>query len=224
MEGQIIVIEGLDGSGKGTQSKLLVERLENENYKVKHFEFPNYNSKSAWLVNEYLSGNFSKDYKEVDFRVACMTFAIDRLITYRDEMKKYLDDGYTIICDRWVTANLLHQTIRSSSEDEIDEITKWIETLEYDKFELPKPYHTFFLKVPYEYSYETAKARYKNDGSIKNDIHEVSLEFLKRSYENGLYVSKKYDWDVIECYTDSMRSIEDIHEEIYDKVTKLISK
>ena len=180
--------------------------MEKENYKVKHFEFPNYNSKSAWLVNEYLSGNFSKDYKEVDFRVACMTFAIDRLITYRDEMKKYLDDGYTLICDRWVTANLLHQTTRATSKEEVDDILNWVETLEYDKFELPKPDHTFLLKVPYEYSYETAKARFKNDGSIKNDIHEASIEFLKKSYENGLYVSDKYGWDVIDCFKDKKSS------------------
>lgn len=225
MKGKMIVIEGMDGSGKGTQSKKLVERLQNENYKVVHFEFPNYNSNSAFLVHEYLSGAFSSDYKEVDYRVACMCYAVDRLITYRDEMKKYYEEGYTLICDRWVTANLLHQTIRANSEEEIDRITDWIETLEFEKFELPRPDYTFYLKVPYEYSYETAKARFKNDGSIKNDIHEANLEFFKRSSENGIYISNKYNWNVVECFKDNqMRTIDDIHEEIYNEVIKIINE
>ena len=224
MNGVMVVIEGLDGSGKGTQSKKLYERLKNENKKVVHFEFPNYNNDSAFLVKEYLSGEFGNDYKTVDPRVASMCYAVDRLITYRDEMKKYYEEGYIIICDRWTTANLLHQSMKLETKEKIDTALNWIETLEYEKFKLPKPDITFFLKVPYEYSYETVKERNKDDGSIKNDIHEKSIEFLKQSYENGIYVGDKYNWNVIECFDESMRTIEDIHEEIYNSLMNYINK
>lgn len=218
MKGFMIVVEGLDGSGKGTQSKKLLERLQNEGFKVAHFDFPNYNSKSAWLVKEYLSGNFGENFEEMDSRLPCICFAVDRLITYRDKMKELYDNGYIIICDRWVTANLLHQTSRAKDKEECDKISNWIETLEFEQFELPRPDMTFYLKVPYEYSFKTITDRYKDDGSIKNDIHEKDINFLKLSYENGTYISEKYGWNTIECFTDSMRSIEDIHEELYGKI------
>ena len=222
MEGKIIAVEGLDGAGKATQTKKLVERLEKEGKKVVYCDFPHYNDKSSWLVREYLSGEFGDDYKKVDPRMASVFYAVDRLITYRDKIKSLYEDGYIVVFDRWTTANMLHQSMKAETSDKVDEIVNWIEKLEYESFGLPKPDMTIFLKVPYEYSFETLKSKDKNDGSIKQDIHERNIEFLKRSYENGVYVSDKYDWKVIECFEDKMRSIDSIHEELYGLVSNLV--
>jgi len=169
-----------------------------------------------------LSGKFGAEYKNVDRRFVCLCYAVDRLITYRDEIKKYYDDDYLIICDRWVTANMLHQATSTDNNIGMDDILNFINDLEYNSFKLPKPDLTLFLKVPYEYSYETCINRIKDNGCIKNDIHEKDIEFMKQSYENSIYVCNKYNWNVIECYKEGMKSIDEIHQMIYKQVKNIL--
>ncbi len=221
MRGKIFTIEGLDGSGKATQSKKLYDHLSANDIPVSLYDFPNYHSDSSFLVKEYLGGAFGQDYKKIDGRTTSVFYALDRLLTYQNDIKEKFERGTNIIFDRYTTANLLHQAMKYDDRSEEDQVLDWIEHFEYEILGLPKPDLVFFLKVPYEYSFENLKNKEKNDGSIKQDIHERSIEFLKKSYDNGIYVSQKYNWNVIECFSNGgMRPIDSIHDEIYQIVQR----
>lgn len=223
---KIFVIEGTDGSGKQTQTAILYERLTKEGNSVFKTSFPNYNSPSSGPVKEYLSGNISQNPNDISAKAASLFYAVDRYITYKKNIEsKYLDDKTLILLDRYVSSNLLHQGSKiianSNDYDKLDEFANWIYEREFDDLELPRPSAVFFLYVPTEYTLKMMENRKnKITDENKKDIHESNPEHLLNSVKSGLYLAKKLNWHIIECVKDdSLRSIDEIHNEIYDIIS-----
>lgn len=222
---KIFVIEGTDGSGKQTQTQKIYERLIEENRKVFKTSFPNYDSLSSGPVKEYLSGNISKDPNDVSAKAASMFYAVDRYITYKENIEKYYLDNETIILfDRYVSSNLLHQggkiLKQTNNFEDLDNFSHWIDEREFNDLELPRPTKVFFLYVPVEYTLKLMKEREnKFTHEEKKDIHEADTDHLKNAAKSGLYLAKKQGWYIVECVKDgNLRSIEDIHNEIYEVI------
>lgn len=219
MKGKLIIIEGSDGSGKATQTKKLYDRLEQNNYNIKKVEFPNYDSESSALVKMYLRGDFGKHAEDVDPYICSTFFAVDRYASFKTEWEEFYNDGGIIICDRYTTSNMIHQASKMEVEER-DKYLEWLNDLEFNLYKIPKPDCVIFLDVPVEMSQKLMKDRNnKITGESEKDIHESDFDYLKKSYENSLYIAKKYDWQRINCIKDdNMRTIDDIHEEIYSIV------
>lgn len=220
MKGKLIIIEGSDGSGKATQTKKLYDRLEKNNCNIKKLEFPNYNSESSALVKMYLRGDFGKSATDVDPYVCSTFFAVDRYASFKTEWENFYNEGGIVICDRYTTSNMIHQASKMEI-DERDQYLDWLNDLEFNLYKIPQPDCVIFLDVPVEVSINLMKDRSnKITGENKKDIHESDIEYLRKSYENSLYIAKKYNWHRINCVDgNNMRTIEDIHEEIF-KVIK----
>ena len=219
MKGKLIIIEGSDGSGKATQTKKLYDRLEQNNYNIKKVEFPNYDSESSALVKMYLRGDFGKHAEDVDPYICSTFFAVDRYASFKTEWEEFYNNGGIIICDRYTTSNMIHQASKMEVEER-DKYLEWLNDLEFNLYKIPKPDCVIFLDVPVEMSQKLMKDRNnKITGESEKDIHESDFDYLKKSYENSLYIAKKYDWQRINCIKDdNMRTIDDIHEEIYSIV------
>ena len=217
--GYIIVIEGTDGSGKRTQTMRLYERLLSEGYNVRVQSFPNYDSMSAGGVKMYLNGDFGDSDKSLDAYQASALYAVDRLCTYNKDLKEFYENGGIIVFDRYIESNMLHQAGKIASRVEVDKYLDWLCNLEYDTFKLPKANKVLFLDVPVEISKRLANAREDLKNNMQKDIHESSKDHLTNAYNASKYVSVKFGWEIINCVeNDEMRSIEDIGEEIYNKV------
>ena len=222
-EGKIIVIEGTDCSGKETQSKKLIERLNSEGYKTKLISFPCYDTPTGKIVGGPYLGKpeigdsyFGEEALKLDPKITSLYYAADRLYNMK-KVNELLDDGYIVILDRYVTSNLAHQGGKINNANDRMEIYKWIDKLEYGLLGLPHPDKTIFLHVPFAY----AKELKKNRTSL--DIHEKSDEHLKNAERSYLELTDIYNWDTIECIENGkLRSIDDISDEIYDNIIPII--
>ena len=220
--GKFIVIEGTDCSGKETQSKLIVDKLNEMGKKAIRITFPNYDSPTGKIIGGPYLGKeeidkcwFPEGAVNVDPKVACLYYAADRKYN-EGEIKKYLDGGYYVICDRYISSNMAHQGSKIEDADERFLMYQWIDKLEYWLLKLPKPDTTFFLHVPYSYAVELKK----NRASL--DEHEKSEKHLKNSDSAYVELSELYHWHHINCIKDKkIRTIEDINEEIMKEINKL---
>lgn len=215
--GKIIVIEGSDGSGKATQTKLLYQYLEKMGKRVRMVSYPNYDSPSSSLVKMYLGKEFGEDAFAVNAYVASSFFAVDRFASYIRDWKEFYEGGenHVVLCDRYVTSNMLHQTAKIEGREEKEAFLDWEYDFEYVKGGLPVPDQVFFLDVKPETTFRLMKDRAnKITHEAEKDIHESNPEFLIKSYENSLLVGEKYGWKRIPCCDDqgNMKSIEEIHE------------
>lgn len=228
MEGNMskfVVIEGTDCSGKETQSKLLVQRLNDSNIKAVYVTFPMYDTPTGKIIGgpylgkkEICEGWFPEGACNVDPQVASLYFAADRKNNL-PKLKEYLNNGYFVICDRYTSSNMAHQGGKIEDENDRFNMYQWLNNLEYWLLGLPKPDMTIFLYVPYEYSLELKKNRKNLDQHEVDEQHEKSAE---RAY---IELSKLYNWDRIDCIeSGKMRSKEDINEEIYGIVEKKMIK
>lgn len=223
MAGKIIVVEGTDCSGKETQTKLLEQSLKELGIDCIRFEFPMYDTPTGKIVGgDYLGkpeigpSLFEEGAVQVDPYVVCLYYAADRKYNM-PKILKYLDQDYFVILDRYITSNLAHQGSKIKDKEERFHMYQWIDKLEYWLLDLPKPDETLFLHVPYEYSLELRKNR------TNIDEHEKSPEHLQQAEKAYLELAELYHWDTIECVRDNtLRSIEDIHEEIVQKIKKMI--
>lgn len=224
MSGKLIVIEGTDSSGKKTQARKLYERLIKEEYKAMKVEYPNYSSDSSALIKMYLNGDFGKNPEDVNAYVASTFYAVDRFSSYSREWKEFYEAGGIIIADRYTTSNMVHQASKISNLEERNKYLKWLWDLEFDKFELPIPSRVFFLNMPPRASAMLMENRKnKFTGEDKKDIHENNQEHLEKSYENACLIAKDYEWCDINCIkNNSLRSIDEIHNEIYMKLKEII--
>ena len=220
--GKLFVIDGTDGSGKQTQFTKLQERLSKEGIEFKTVSFPNYDSPSSSLVKMYLSGKFGKKAKDVSPYIASTFYAADRYATFRTKYQDYYENGGIILADRYTTANMVHQAGKISDKKERKKFLDWLWDFEFNLYGLPIPTEVFFLNMPVEKSIELMKGRknkFTNDE--KKDIHESDINHLKDSYHAACDVAKDYNWYEIRCVKeDRIRTIEDIHEEIYDEIKK----
>ncbi len=172
MKGKFIVIDGTDGSGKGTQTQLLVKRLEAEGHAVAMADFPRHGQRSATLVDDYLTGAFGTA-EDVGAYRASIFFACDRYAA-SFEMKKQLEEGKIVISNRYVSANMGHQAGKIKEISEVDKFLIWLENLEYGIFDIPKPDATILLYMPVEIGQQLVDKKGSRDyvGGEKRDIHE----------------------------------------------------
>jgi len=219
----IIAIDGVDGSGKETQSKLLFQKLQDKGLNPLMMSFPDYKSESSALVRMYLNGDFGASASDVNAKTASTFFALDRFASYRRSWKTAHDEGRIIIADRYTTSNMIHQASKIADTQEKDEFLDWLCDFEYNILGLPKPDSVIFLDMPPEYGAKHCKDRAnKADGSDAKDIHERDTAYIADSYNNAKYIAAKYGWHTINCIdtgkNDVIRTIADISGEVYELV------
>lgn len=221
INGKLIVIEGTDSSGKETQTKLLFERLEKEGKKVKKISFPNYDSPACEPVKMYLAGEFGDNAVEVNPYPVSTMYAIDRYASFKMDWGKFYGDMGIIITDRYTTSNMVHQASKIEEQSSKEKYLDWLEDLEYEKMQLPRPDMVIFLNMPTDMAVKLMESRKnKITGENKKDIHEKSTEYLKKSHANACEIAKKYNWIEINCVENGrLKTIEEINNEVYEAVT-----
>lgn len=222
--GKLFVIDGTDGSGKQTQFEKITERLKKEGKDIKVVSFPNYESESSSLVKMYLSGKFGENAKDISPYIASTFYAADRYATYKTEYEEYYKNGGIILADRYTTANMVHQAGKIKDIKEREKFLRWLWDFEFNLYGLPVPTKAFFLNMPTEYAIKLMENREnKITHENKKDIHERDASHLKDAYEAACSLVDKYDWYEVKCVKNGeIRSIEDIHEEIYNELIKHI--
>ena len=215
--GKLIVIEGTDGSGKSTQFRLLTERLSKDGQTFQKLVFPQYSEPSSALIRMYLGGEFGSKPSDVNAYAASAFYAVDRYASYKKVWGEWYENGGLIVSDRYTTSNAVHQASKEPAEKQAD-FLKWLYDFEYDKLGLPRPDLTIYLDVPTDFT-EKMMRRREQDTNTHADIHEQDLQYLATCRRTGKAAAEYYGWTVIQCVRDGkMRTIEDIHEEIYRHV------
>lgn len=215
--GKLIVIEGTDGSGKSTQFKLLSQHLEQDGVHFKHIVFPRYSEDSSALIRMYLGGQFGDKPADVNAYAASSFYAVDRFASYKMDWGKWYEEGGLVLSDRYTTSNAVHQASKEPEETQGD-FLGWLYDFEYDKLGLPRPDLTIYLDVPTDFTEKLLRHR-EADTNTKADIHEKDMQYLATCRNTGRKAAAYYGWTVIQCVKDgAMRSIDDIHEEIYRHV------
>jgi len=223
--GKLFAIEGTDGSGKQTQFNKLCERLKADGVDFRTISFPNYDSPTSTLVKMYLAGDFGKNAKDVNAYIASTFYAADRYATFKlEKLDEYYNNGGIILADRYTTANMVHQTGKIADPAERQKFLDWLLDFEFNLYGLPAPTRVFFLNMPTEYALELMKNREnKITHGKEKDIHERDASHLKDSYDAACSLVEKYDWCEVKCVKDNqIRTIDDIHEEIYQEVKKYL--
>ena len=217
MKGTLIVLEGIDGSGKATQAALLETALQAKGKQVLWVSFPDYASPSSALVKMYLAGDFGKDPGDVNPYAASLFYAVDRFASFRVKWKDFYESGGVVIADRYTTSNMVHQMTKYDDEKERNKFLSWLERTEYEELGLPQPDAVFLLDVPLALSEELVRARAEKGGSM--DIHEQHLDYLRRCHDAYQSLAHRYGWHCIAC-TDhgEMRKAEEISAEIVGKL------
>lgn len=222
VKGKLIIIEAGDGCGKATQTKLLYDRLNQAGYKVKKIEYPDYESPACTPVKMYLQGEFGGHVDDVNAYAASVLFAVDRYASYRMKWKKDYEEGTIILADRYTTSNMVHQAVKIEDSKMRDEFLSWLWDTEFTKMGLPVPDKVIFLNMPPDISNKLIDNRAKKDNR-KKDIHEQDKNYLEKCHEVYQEMANHYDWDIVECAKDNqLRTIEEIHEDVWQKIQGLI--
>jgi dTMP kinase len=229
--GKFIVIDGTDGSGKATQQRLLIKHLKKDGRRVKVVDFPDYYSN---FFGKFIGHCLSEQYYnfvKVHPKIASVLYAADRFES-RDKIKKWLAEGNIIIANRYASANQIHQGGKITNARKRESFIKWLAEMEYEVFKIPKPDVVFYLSVPIPIVLRLIAERNKNKhrnylGNKKanrTDVHEKDVNFLENSRKSALWLAKtQKGWIKIECARDGiLDSRENIHEEIYEKVKRII--
>ncbi len=222
-QGKFIVIDGTDGSGKATQTKLLVDKLSQNNYPVKMIDFPQYGQKSAGLVEEYLNGNYGAALEVGPYR-ASIFYACDRYAA-APQINDWLNQGNLVISNRYVSSNMGHQAGKIKDETERDKFLDWLFDLEFNIFNIPKPDLNILLYLPPEIGQELVDKKGSRDyvGGQKRDIHEADLQHLIDAAAAYKYVADKYSWKTINCAPDNeLMSIENIHDLLWSEIKNIL--
>ncbi len=221
-KGILIALDGLDGSGKETQTRLLEEALKAKGIPCRSVSFPTYDEKMSAAVKLYLGGAFGNDPHAVNGYAASVFYGVDRYCSYMLDWKKDYEAGTVILANRYTTANAVHQLSKLPAED-YDGFLEWLFDLEYGKMGLPVPDLVLYLCVPPEVSESLIKSRSSRTGR-ETDIHENDKRHLSDSYKAALYSAEKLGWKKIDCARGTeLRTREDIHEEILRAVEALLS-
>jgi dTMP kinase len=224
-KGKLIVIEGIDGSGKATQVKLLADRLIKEGGKVLTLDFPRYGEKAAFFVEKYLRGEYGPA-KEVGPYIPSAFYALDRFDA-KDGIEEGIEKGMIIISNRYVSASLGHQGGKIKVKKKRDAFIDWLTELEFGIFKIPKPDLTVLLDISPKLAQKLVlgKAKRKYIGGRRRDIHESDLSHLKQASEAYRYAAQKYGWVTVNCMNGSkLRDIKDIESDIYRLVGKFLKQ
>ena len=221
MKSKIIVIEGLDGSGKATQTALLAQKLSDRGVKVRRLEYPDYDSPSSSLVKMYLSGEFGSKPEDVNAYAASAFYAVDRAAGFLGDWKNDYQSGTLFLCDRYCTSNIIYQMAKVS-DSERDAFIEWQADFEYDKLGLPRPDAVIYLDVSPDVSQKLMEKRYGGDQS-KKDLHESNLSFLLSCRKSALYAAEKCGWRIIDCCENGgIKPIDRISMEIEKAISDIL--
>ncbi len=217
---RLVVIEGLDGSGKSTQFEIIDSIFAQNNIPHKSISFPDYNNPSSSLVKMYLGGEFSQNAEDINAYAASSFYAVDRYASFKLFWEDAYNNGDIILASRYVTSNAIYQMVKCK-KNEWDSYLDWLYEYEYEKLGLPKPDLVIFLDMPVEVSQRLMTSRYDGDES-KKDIHEVNVEFLKNCREAALYAADKQNWKIINCSDGKAPlSVNTITDKIMEEIKKL---
>lgn len=216
----LIVIEGLDGSGKATNAKELCARLEACGKRVRKITFPDYESDSSALVKMYLAGKFGDKPGDVNAYAASAFYAVDRFASFKTDWQKDYDDGVWIVADRYTTSNAVHQASKLGG-DEKDRYLDWLYEFEFGLMGLPRPDAVIYLDVPTDVSQKLMSGRYSGD-ETKKDIHEKDVAYLEKTRAHALDVAKKLGWHAVElCENGELLSIEAAADKVFSKIKEI---
>lgn len=217
--GKLIVIEGTDCSGKETQAKMLLSRLRNDGVKIEERAFPMYDTPTGKIIGGALLGkshigeSVFPNVSKLNPKVAALYYAADRLYNI-DEINKMLDGGINVILDRYVESNMGHQAGKLKDKQEKLDMMNWLESLEYDLLELPRPDMVLFLFMPYQYTIELRNKRGEAPDEVEKDV-----DYLHNAEETYSLMASKYNYKVIYCVEDErIRTIEEINNDVYEYV------
>ncbi len=214
MAGKLIVIEGLDGSGKTTQTKLLKAKLEQCGIQTHQIKLPDYNDPSSTLVKMYLAGQFGSNPEDVNAYAASVFYAADRYASYQRYWKEDYLSGKLILADRYVSSNAVHQMVKLP-ESVWAAYLDWLHDLEYNRMGIPRPDTVMYLDMPIEASQKLLSKRYKGN-DIRKDVHEANTEYLCACRKTAAYAAKVMKWNVISCAeSGEPLTVDEIHEKIY---------
>ena len=224
--GKLIIFEGLDGSGKGTQTKLTADHLRQRGADLRQITFPNYESNSSALVKMYLAGEFGEHPDDVNAYAASSFYAVDRFASYKTDWGEFYREGGLVLSDRYTTSNAVHQCSKLPPMH-WDGFLEWLFEFEYKKLGLPAPDAVVYLAVDPDVSQHLIAQRYHGDES-KKDIQERDTEYLARSRAAAEYCARKLGWHRIECTTTvdgqkTIRTPEDIQSEVMAYLERILS-
>jgi dTMP kinase len=231
--GKLIVIDGTDGSGKTTQTELLIKHLRKDGKQVKFIHFPRYKEN---FFGSFIGHCLSEQYYNwvnIHPKIASVMYAADRWES-KKEIEDFLRRGYVVIMDRYISANQIHQGGKIVNVKKREAFIKWLAEMEYGVFKIPKPDLTIYLSLPIKIvlklikkrDYKGARAYLGNKKKQKKDVHEKDVNFMKNSIKSALWLAKtQKGWVKIDCAkNNTIDTRENIHEKIYEKVKKIIKK
>ncbi len=217
MPAKFIAIEGLDGSGKQTQTAILKETLASRGLNVSSVSFPCYGKPSAALAEDYLHGGFGAHAGDVNAYAASSFFAMDRLGSYLMCWRSDYEPADVLLADRYTTSNLIHQCAKLP-EPEWGDFAEWVLDFEFNKLALPSPDRVIYLRIDLATSQALLSRRYGGDAT-KRDVHERDLDFLEHSRLAAEWCCERLGWDAVECARDGkLRDRMDVHEEIMERL------
>jgi len=229
--GSLIVIDGVDGSGKATQTELLVEKLDEEGYPTKTIDFPRYEKNlHGKLIGECLDGQHG-EFTKLDPKIVSVLYAGDRFES-APAIKKWLADGNTVVVDRYVSSNQMHQGGKIDGRDKKRDFLRWLDRLEYDVFAIPRPDIIFYLDVP---APKTRQLLEQNSGNLaeekpytkrRTDTAETDQTYTKDSQSAAeQYLKERQKWNRIECTQDGeLLSKKKVHEKLYGRVIEFLNQ
>ncbi len=211
--GKLIVIDGTDGSGKATQTKLLVKRLKEKGIRVRTLDFPQYASNFfGKFLDECLHGK-QEGFSTLDPHVTSVLYAADRFES-KKKIEQWIEQGIAVVLDRYVSANQIHQGGKIANIKKRGEFLQWLDTMEYEVFGIPRPDVIIYLSVPVNFSLQLLNSEGKEP-----DVVEADRMYLENSTNAAEWLCRQYKWDKISCVRSGvLRSIGDIHEEVSSTV------
>ena len=220
--GKLVVVEGLDGSGKSTQFDLLLKALQEKGTLCRGISFPDYAQPSSSLVKMYLNGEFGDSPDAVGAYAASSFYAVDRYASYKRCWEKDYQHGVLIVAARYVTSNAVHQMTKLP-RSQWDTYLEWLQDFEYKKLELPRPDCVVYLDMPVEVSQKLLSGRYQGDESRK-DVHERDAQYLARCRESADYAAEKQGWTVIPCAKNGEAlSIDEVHQKVMEALKSILT-
>jgi len=183
--------------------------------------FPRYDQESSALIRMYLGGQFGTKPTDVNAYAASAFYAVDRYASYKSDWGAWYESGGLVLSDRYTTSNAVHQASKEPEEKQ-GAFLQWLYDFEYEKMGLPRPDLVIYLDVPTEYTEKLLRHR-EQDTNTQADIHEKDMQYLATCRKTGRTAADYYGWSVIHCVENgAMRSMEDIHREIYKMVTQCL--
>jgi dTMP kinase len=211
--GKLIVFEGIDGSGKSTQCRLLCSYLKEQGREFRNIVFPQYAEPSSALLTMYLNGVFGTDPLAVNAYAASTFYAVDRYASYKLVWGRFYEEGGLVITDRYTTSNAVHQASKVPQNERAD-FYKWLYDFEFNKMGLPAPDAVLFFDISLECSVSQLRRREAETG-VSADIHERDNTHLQNSLISAREAAKIYGWNTIKCMENGiMRSVDSIHEDV----------